>query len=64
LSSEHAAFNQGVPGSIPGRLTKSFSYFRHQLALNSYVIQGGEIRVGDTVELIPERNCEARQGKQ
>jgi MOSC domain-containing protein YiiM len=28
------------------------------------VIQGGEIRVGDTVELIPERNCEARQGKQ
>jgi MOSC domain-containing protein YiiM len=38
--------------------------FGGKLALNSYVIQGGEIRVGDTVELIPERNCEARQGKQ
>ena len=25
------AFNQGVPGSIPGRLTKSFGYFRHRL---------------------------------
>jgi len=35
-----------------------------KLALNSYVIQGGDIRVGDTVELIPERNCEARPGTQ
>jgi MOSC domain-containing protein YiiM len=23
------------------------------------VIQGGEIRVGDTVELVPEHECEA-----
>ncbi len=38
--------------------------FGGKLALNSYVIQGGDIRVGDTVELIPERNCEARQGTQ
>lgn len=28
------------------------------LALNSYVIRGGDIRVDDAVELIPERECE------
>jgi hypothetical protein len=38
--------------------------FGGKLALNCYVIQCGEIRVGDTAELIPERNCEARQRKQ
>ena len=38
--------------------------FGGKLALNCYVIRGGEIRVGDIAELIPERNCEARLGKQ
>jgi MOSC domain-containing protein YiiM len=27
--------------------------------LNCYVIRGGEIRVGDSVELTPEHECEA-----
>ncbi len=38
--------------------------FGGKLALNCYVIRGGEIRVGDIAELIPERNCEGRLGKQ
>jgi uncharacterized protein YcbX len=33
--------------------------FDGTLALNCYVIRGGEIRVGDLVELIPEHECEA-----
>jgi uncharacterized protein YcbX len=33
--------------------------FDGTLALNCYVIRGGEIRVGDSVELIPEHECEA-----
>jgi len=38
--------------------------FGGKLALNCYVIRGGKIRVGDIAELIPERNCEGRLGKQ
>jgi uncharacterized protein YcbX len=33
--------------------------FDGTLALNCYVIRGGEIRVGDLVELVPEHECEA-----
>jgi uncharacterized protein len=33
--------------------------FGGTLALNCYVIQGGEMRVGDTVSLIPKRECAA-----
>ena len=33
--------------------------FEGTLALNCYVIRGGEIRVGDAVELVPEHECEA-----
>ena len=33
--------------------------FDGTLALNCYVIRGGEIRVGDSVGLIPEHECEA-----
>ena len=33
--------------------------FGGTLALNCYVIQGGEIRVGDSVALVPEHECEA-----
>ena len=33
--------------------------FGGTLALNCYVIRGGEIRVGDPVELVPEHECEA-----
>ena len=32
--------------------------FGGTLALNCYVIQGGEIRVGDAVVLLPKRECE------
>ena len=32
--------------------------FGGTLALNCYVIQGGEIRVGDAVALVPKRECE------
>lgn len=32
--------------------------FEGKLALNSYVIQGGEIRVGDNVELLAQGGCE------
>ena len=32
--------------------------FGGTLALNCYVIQGGEIRVGDAVVLVPKRGCE------
>ena len=32
--------------------------FDGTLALNCYVIQGGEIRVGDAVALVPKRECE------
>ena len=32
--------------------------FGGTLALNCYVIQGGEIRVGDAVVLVPKRDCE------
>jgi uncharacterized protein len=33
--------------------------FGGRLALNCYVIRGGEIRIDDTVELVPENECEA-----
>jgi hypothetical protein len=33
--------------------------FGGTLALNCYVIRGGEIQVGDAVELVSERECEA-----
>ena len=33
--------------------------FGGTLALNCYVIRGGELRVGDPAELIPEHECEA-----
>ena len=33
--------------------------FGGKLALNCYVIRGGEIRVDDRVELVPHRGCEA-----
>lgn len=35
--------------------------FDGMLALNCYVIRGGEIRVGDPVELVPERECRANR---
>jgi uncharacterized protein len=40
-------------------LTGIVQKFDGTLALNCDVIQGGEIRVGDAVELVPERECEA-----
>ena len=40
-------------------LTGIVQRFGGTFALNCYVIQGGEIRVGDAVALIPERECEA-----
>ena len=40
-------------------LTDIARKFGGTLALNCYVIQGGEIRVGDSVELVPEHECEA-----
>ena len=33
--------------------------FGGTLALNCYVIRGGEVRVGDSSELVPEHECEA-----
>jgi uncharacterized protein len=36
--------------------------FGGKLALNCYVIQGGEIRVGDKVELLTRSGCEAVRG--
>jgi len=39
-------------------LTGIVQKFDGTLALNCYVIQGGEIRVGDAVELVPEHECE------
>ena len=33
--------------------------FGGTLALNCYVIRGGEVRVGDPAELVPEHECEA-----
>jgi uncharacterized protein YcbX len=33
--------------------------FGGKIALNCYVIQGGEIRVGEPVELVPEHECNA-----
>ena len=40
-------------------LTGIVQKFGGTLALNGYVIRGGEIRVGDPVELVPEHECEA-----
>jgi uncharacterized protein len=40
-------------------LTDIVQKFGGTLALNCYVIQGGEIRVGDAVELVSEHECEA-----
>ncbi len=40
-------------------LTGIVQKFGGALALNCYVIRGGEIRVGDAVELVPEHECEA-----
>jgi len=40
-------------------LTGIVQKFDGTLALNCDVIQGGEIRVGDAVELVPEHECEA-----
>ena len=40
-------------------LTGIVQKFGCTLALNCYVIRGGEIRVGDPVELVPEHECEA-----
>jgi len=45
-------------------LTGIVQKFGGTLALNCYVIQGGEIRVGDAVELVPEHKCEAIQARQ
>ena len=39
-------------------LKKIAQKFGGTLALNCYVIQGGEIRVGDAVVLLPKRECE------
>ena len=36
--------------------------FGGTLALNCYVIHGGEIRVGDAVALVPKRGCETLHG--
>lgn len=40
-------------------LTGIVEQFEGKLALNCYVIQGGEIRVGDSVELLTRGGCEA-----
>jgi len=40
-------------------LTDIVRRFEGTLALNCFVIRGGEIRVGDTVELAQHRECEA-----
>jgi hypothetical protein len=40
-------------------LTGIVQKFGGTLALNCDVIRGGEIRVGDAVELVPEHECEA-----
>jgi MOSC domain-containing protein YiiM len=40
-------------------LTDIVRRFEGTLALNCFVIQGGDIRVGDTVELARHRECEA-----
>ena len=39
-------------------LTDIAQRFGGTLALNCYVIRGGEIRVGDPAELVPEHECE------
>ena len=39
-------------------LTDIARKFGGTLALNCYVIQGGEIRIGDGVALVPKRECE------
>jgi uncharacterized protein YcbX len=44
-------------------LTDIVDKFGGTLALNCYVIQGGEIRVCDAVELVPEHECEARRAQ-
>ena len=43
-------------------LTGIVQKFGGTLALNCYVIQAGEIRVGDAVEVVPEHECEAIRG--
>ena len=40
-------------------LTDIVRRFEGTLALNCFVIRGGDIRVGDTVELARHRECEA-----
>ncbi len=40
-------------------LTGIVQKFGGTLALNCYVVQGGESRVGDAVELVSERECDA-----
>jgi len=40
-------------------LTGIVQKFGGTLALNCYVIRGGEIRVGDVVELVRDHECEA-----
>lgn len=43
-------------------LTEIVKKFDGTLALNCDVLQGGEIRVGDAVELVPEHECAAIRG--
>jgi uncharacterized protein len=43
-------------------LTEIVKKFDGTLALNCDVLQGGEIRVGDAVELLPEHECAAIRG--
>jgi MOSC domain-containing protein len=43
-----------------GVLKEIIQKFDGQLALNCYVIRGGEIRVGEPVELLDEHECESK----
>ena len=38
--------------------------FGGELALNSYVIHGGEIHVGDPIQLLAEHECEMNRASQ
>jgi len=37
--------------------------FEGTLALNCYVVKGGEIRLGDAVELFSGKDCEANRAR-
>jgi hypothetical protein len=56
-------FDPDTLAQVPKVLRRIAREFGGELALKYYVIRGGEIQVGDTVELVPSRECAGLQAR-